>query len=269
MQTHNFMKFIKDEPSLLFAAKDENLTPGATFGPIVRDCYIVECCTGGFGSLIIGKNEFELKAGVVAIAPPGIPVKHTAAMKEPRRGVWCAIGGLKVTNILSKVGITPLSPHVQKEAVEEITSIVREMVETQSDSDPGAELRRTSLVYRLLGAVMRYSSAPDTDSIIERAIGFMETEHHRAISVSEIAAAVGFERSYFSTLFKRRTGVSPHAYLESLRIRKAGELMLDEGYSSKEAAFAVGIDPINFSRSFKRVYKKTPKEFLKENQKSK
>jgi AraC-like DNA-binding protein len=45
--------------------------------------------------------------------------------------------------------------------------------------------------------------------------------------------------------------------------------MLDEGYSSKEAAFAVGIDPINFSRSFKRVYKKTPKEFSKENQKSK
>lgn len=264
MQTHNTMKFIKEEPSLLFSGIDDNLKPGDTYGPVIRDCYIIECCTGGYGSLIIGGNEFELKEGVVAIAPPGIPVKHTAAMKNPRMGVWCAIGGLKVKSILSKAGITPSSPYVQKECVKEVTETVEEMANMQKDSDPGAELRRTALVYKLLGAIMRYSSAPDTDSIIERAIGFMETEHHRAISVSEIAQTVGFERSYFSTLFKRRTGVSPHAYLESLRIRKAGELMREEGYSSKEAAFAVGIDPINFSRTFKRIHGKTPKEFLEE-----
>ena len=63
MQTENTMKFIKDEPSLLFSGRDDDLNPGDTYGPVIRDCYIIECCTGGYGSLIIGEKEFELKEG--------------------------------------------------------------------------------------------------------------------------------------------------------------------------------------------------------------
>lgn len=264
MESYKFKRTEKSEPSLYYADVDENLEPGITYGPVVRDCYIIECCTGGYGSLVIGSKEFKLSRGICAIAPPGIPVMHTADKTEPRSGVWCAIDGIKVRSILLKAGITEDSPYTPAEAFGEITGIVRQLVDTRMDNDAGAELRRTSLIYGILGAIMRYSSTSDTDSIIDRAIGFMETEHHRPISVSEIAAAVGFERSYFSTLFKRKTGLSPHAYLENLRIRKSCELMCEDGYSSAEAAFAVGIDPVNFSRTFKRVYGKSPKEFIRE-----
>lgn len=264
MEVYKPTRVIKEEPSLYYAARDENLPLGAIYGPVVRDCYLIECCTDGYGSIIIGSKEFPLRAGVCALIPPGIPVTHTADKKEPRSGVWCAIDGIKVRTTLLKAGITELSPYAPPEAFTEITEAVERLIELQKDTDAGAELRRTALIYGILGAIMRYKVAPDTDSIIDRAIGFMETEHHKSISVAEIAAAVGFERSYFSTLFKRHTGFSPHAYLENLRIRKSAELMRDNGYSSAEAAFAVGLNPVNFSRSFKKIYGVTPKEFLKE-----
>ena len=264
MRYEHLIKEHREEPTICHCGRDENLKPGAVYGPVIRDIYIVECCTGGYGSVIINGTEYMLKKGDCYFLFPGDAVAHTAAKKEPREGVWCAFDGLEIGSVLRKAGITSTSPFAPSEAFFEITEIVRKVVDMKEENDAGADLRRTSLVYSILGCLMKYTSAVSDKNIwVKKAIGIMETNYHEDIKIEDIAFETGLDRSYFSTLFKAQTGKTPHAYLTSLRIKKACTLIEQQGFSVSQAATSVGLDARNFSRLFKKETGKTPREFLR------
>ena len=264
MRHENFIKEHREEPTICHCGRDENLKPGVVYGPVIRDIYIVECCTGGYGSVIVNGVEYPLENGDCYFLFPGDTVTHTAAKKEPREGVWCAFDGLQIGSVLKKAGITSTSPFAPKAAFSEITGIVKRVVDMKEENDAGADLRRTSLVYSILGSLMRYTSAASDKNIwVKKAIGIMETNYHENIKIEDIAFETGLDRSYFSTLFKARTGKTPHAYLTSLRIKKACTLIEQQGFSVSQAAISVGLDARNFSRLFKKETGKTPREFMK------
>lgn len=263
MLYERFVKEHREEPSVCYSGRDENLRPGVRFGPVIRDIYIVECCTGGFGSVIINGTEFQLKKGDCYFLFPGDTVTHTAAEINPREGVWCAMDGLGIGAVLHKAGITEKTPFAPKEAFEEITDAVKQIVDMRDENDAGADLRRTSLIYSVLGALMRHTSVSSDKNIwVKKAIGVMETNYHENVTVEDIAYEIGLDRSYFSTLFKEQTGKTPHAYLTALRIKKACTLMKQQGISVSEAAQSVGLDPRNFARLFKKETGMTPKEYI-------
>ncbi len=263
MLYEHFVKEHREEPSICHCGRDENLVPGVKFGPVIRDIYIVECCTGGFGSVIINSVEYPVKKGDCYFLFPGDTVLHTAAEINPREGVWCAMDGLQIGAILRKAGISSTSPFAPPEAFSDITRAVDAVTLMRDENDPGADLRRTALVYEILGSLMKYTSATSDKNIwVKKAIGIMETNYHENITVKDIAFETGLDRSYFSTLFKAQTGKTPHAYLTSLRIKKACTLMSEKNFSVSQAAEAVGLDAANFARLFKKETGKTPKQYL-------
>ena len=130
-----------------------------------------------------------------------------------------------------------------------------------------SELRRQSHLYAIFGALLRTSDTTDTNARVARAIGYMETNYPNPISVELLADEVGLERTYLSALFKEHTGISPHAYLTSVRVKMATELMRDERYSMSEIAEAVGLAPQNFARIFRRELGVTPLEYKRAQEK--
>ena len=260
----NYTKEPQGELTVCYCTRDENLKPGTVYGPVIRDIYIVECCTKGCGSIIINGTEFTIKGGDCYFLFPGDAVTHTTDRKDPREGLCCVIDGLQIGEILTKAGISSTSPFAPKEAFDEITSTVLKILEMKEENDAGAELRRTSLVYSIFGLLMKHTSTVrDKNVWVKKAIGIMETDYLKELKVEDIAYEIGLERSYFSTLFKSCTAKTPHAYLTSLRIKKACMLMERQGFSVSQAATSVGLDPRNFSRLFKKETGKTPREFLK------
>lgn len=233
------------------------------YGPVIRDVYIVECCTSGFGSVIINGTEFPIKGGDCYFLFPGDAVTHTTAFKNPREGLCCVMDGLQIGHVLGKAGISGTSPFAPSEAFGEIREAMTKIIEMKEENDAGADLRRTSLVYSILGSLMKYTSATQDKNIwIKKAIGIMETNYHMDLSVEKIASEIGLDRSYFSTLFKSQMGKSPHAYLTSLRIKKACTLIEQQHFSVSQSAISVGLDARNFSRLFKKETGKTPREHL-------
>lgn len=248
------------EEILCYCDVDENLTPGVRYGPVVRDVFLIECCTGGYGSVIINGREFGISPGTVYALLPGDVIIHTADEKEPRRGAWCAIDGERVKEAIRDAGISSGAPFIYGECAREVTAIVQNMVEMRRDSDGGAEFRRTGLVYALIGAILRSKSSPHANLWVQRAVGIMRARYSTGITTAEIARELGLDRSYFSTLFKRTTGRAPSEYLEILRVTKADELIRERGFSIGRAAEAVGLDSRNFARLFKRHAGACPSE---------
>ena len=249
-------------PVVLHCEKEYDLLPGQCYGPIERKVYIIECCVEGYGSVIINGKEFPISPGDCYILLPGDVIVHTADTAEPRKGYWCAIDGLNLGLIFREAGISSENPFAPKESFRYLCRCVRKMVSDWGNDDGGKAFRETAYIYEFLGILMKNKKLSVYDNRIERALGLMETKFHEHLSIDEIAREVGLERSYFSTLFREKTTVSPHKYLTSLRIRKACDLLEKGQCNVSEAAAATGLDPCNFARVFKRETGKTPLEYV-------
>ena len=253
----------REEPTMYFCGVDQNLIPGSHYGPVIRDAYVIECCTGGEGGVIINGKQYTVRGGDCYFLMPGDIITHLSGDRDPRRGVWCIVNGLQVDRALTEAGITSENPFVPREAFDRIRRQVEEMLKWKNDDSIGADYHRTAAIYKILGALLEGKTRSSATYLINRAIGMMEADYQQGLTVSHIAAEVGLERSYFSLLFKKHTGLPPHSYLTRLRVKKACVLMKEHGYGISEVAEQVGLEPSNFARSFKKELGMTPREYLK------
>lgn len=253
-----------DAPHLFYCEIDPDIAPGFKYGPVSRDIFIVESCIEGGGIIEINGKGFKIKAGDSFVLLPGDSVAHIADPISSRRCVWCAFDGINIASDFRRAGITSDHPIIRQELSPRVKDILMRMLELRDDNDAGADYRRTACIYELMGCLLSKCSGVNKNLWVENAVGFMESNYYKAVSVNDIADAVGLERCYFSTLFKERMGVTPHAYLCELRIRKACVLLTERGWSVAAAAEAVGLDPQNFARLFKRVMGKSPKKYIEE-----
>lgn len=254
---------LQQVPVLLHCQKDRNVAPGATYGPVIRDHYIFECCESGYGSVIINGTEFSVGPGDFYVLFPGDRVKHTADKTEPRCGYSFTANGLSLRALLERAGITSAQPFAPQHAFKEAYEQMERMYQMKKETDPGAEFRRTACFYSILGALFRQSDFFDKDVVIQKAIGLMESRYGQNLTTQDVADYVGLDRSYFSSFFKAKTGLPPHRYLTRLRIQKACALIERNDISISLIAESVGLDPQNFSRIFKREMGVTPMEFKK------
>lgn len=248
-------------PSFIHCQKDQNLAPGVSYGPVIRDHFVFECCTSGYGSVVINGKEFSIKPGDFYVLFPGDTVKHTADIQHPRAGYSCTANGIDLSPYLERAGISSAQPFAPEYAFNEAFEQMEELYRMKKDTDPGAEYRRAACFYRIVGSIFKRSNVTDKDAVIQKAIAIMETNYGTDLSTQDIAESVGLDRSYFSSFFKSRTGLPPHQYLTHLRIRKACALIKRYDISISLIAESVGLAPQNFSRLFKRELGITPKEY--------
>lgn len=252
---------VQQVPFLMHCRRDQDLAPGITYGPVIRDFYIFECCVSGYGSVIINDKEFAVQPGDFYVLFPGDRVMHTADTVNPRSGYSCSANGLALGPMLNNAGISSAQPFVPRQLFEMAKEQLELMYKLEFESDPGAEFRRTACFYHILGALFEQSQIVDKDEVIQKAISIMESRYGEELTTQELADAVGLERSYFSSFFKSKTGLPPHRYLTRLRIQKACLLIERSDISISLVAESVGLDPQNFSRIFKRELGVTPKEY--------
>ncbi len=101
-----------------------------------------------------------------------------------------------------------------------------------------------------------------SESIVAKAIGFLNENYRKDISLDDVSRVVNINPYYFSKRFKEETGVNFIDYLTNIRINKAKELLEDPRLSIKEICNLSGYsDPNYFSRIFKKIENLTPSEY--------
>lgn len=91
----------------------------------------------------------------------------------------------------------------------------------------------------------------------------MKNYSHK-ITVNDISKYIGLNRSYFGSIFKKHTSMSPQEFLIKLRLEKAEELMENPKLNISDIARSVGYeDAMLFSKIFKKHYGASPTEYRK------
>lgn len=102
------------------------------------------------------------------------------------------------------------------------------------------------------------------DQRVQRVKDLIESNLDRELTVSEMARFVDLSVSHLQHLFKNETGQSPAHYVQTLRLKRARELLESSSLSIKQIMIRIGTkDRSNFERRFKRAYKLTPVQYRK------
>jgi YesN/AraC family two-component response regulator len=87
-------------------------------------------------------------------------------------------------------------------------------------------------------------------------------EHYQDVTLEDVAELVHLNPYYLSKFFKEKTGENYSDLVMAVRMKKAAELLRDFSYRTYQISEMVGYsNPKNFTRTFKRYFGKTPREF--------
>lgn len=99
---------------------------------------------------------------------------------------------------------------------------------------------------------------------ITEAKRYIQQHYQEALRLEDVSNVVGFNATYFSTLFKKETGQNFMDYLTDLRISKAKELLCGDSLSVQDVAEVVGYRDLKyFSRLFKKSTGVSPSDYKK------
>lgn len=228
----------------LFAGR-EACEPGHSFGPFIRDCYLIHFCLSGRGILKNKDGMQKIVAGQFFVIRPGEITTYTADMKEPWEYTWIAFRSDESFFTGNRSVFD--TPH--------------ELDRRLTDILGGDKLSICGCLAVIHGAIWESEKDADEGSDGDRVRSirrYIKYNYMLPITVSSISSGFGFDRSYLYRVFKSRYGIGIKEYIISVRMEKAREF-LRAGYSVKNSAHMVGYDDeFNFSKTFKARYGVSP-----------
>lgn len=117
-------------------------------------------------------------------------------------------------------------------------------------------------VLNINAGLLRMKSACVPGCEIERAIRYVMDNYSKDLTMAEVANSLSLNYSYFSLLFKGKTGMNFIDYLKTLRIEKAKELLRDTDYKIHEISGMVGYgNTKHFTTTFRAFTGTSPREY--------
>ena len=244
----------------------EHCRPMHQFGPAVRNHFLFHYILSGTGKLETSGQTFFLKPGQGFLLCPGQISTYYADREDPWTYTWVEFDGMRARECMTLAGLSETQPVYSPKPG---SNRVQEFMAALLDNHEKSPIRQIGLGMILLDEIVQSSRTKIEsgnkrlrDFYIKEAMGFIDQNYQRDVSVEEIAAASGLNRSYFSKLFKETMGFSPQQYLIQYRMTKAAELLKGSRIPVGEVARSVGYEnQLHFSRAFKNTYGISPSQY--------
>mgnify|MGYP005836940863 CR=1 FL=1 len=255
----------------MYQCGHEDCLPGHSYGPAVRDHYLIHYIHSGKGIFQVGDKTYHLSKGHGFLICPEIITYYQADFEEPWSYSWVGFHGLKAESYLSQGGLTEYKPIFKYEKDDFISNCFNQMLAT-NELVKGREIRLLAQLYMFLSQLIEVSlddhhleiNGNRKEMYIKKAVEFIEMNYSRRISVEDISNYVGLDRSYLGSLFKEVLKISIQQYLINFRINRACELMKNVNLTIGDVSRSVGYeDPLLFSKIFRKTKGIPPRGYRK------
>lgn len=233
--------------------------PMHTFGPAIRQHYLVHYVTRGKGRLWMNDTCYVIEKDTMFLIRPGITCVYQADKDDPWEYCWICIDGYDVENMLNNSGFDKVNLLFFDKSNGEVRDAMLNFIFYFSKYKNN-EYMLLSRLYNIFGHMKIQMKKQQAKSIhVERAIDYIYENYSKNISVTDIAEYLGIDRTYLYRLFKEEYNMSPQKYLLNFRLKTAMNKLEGGNMSIADIAYNCGFnDASAFCHQFKKVYKDTP-----------
>lgn len=237
-----------------------------SWGPAVRDHYLIHCVISGSGLFSCGGKSFSLSAGDGFLVAPSEVVSYSASETDPWEYCWVGFNGSDAKRLMAQTGLLRFAPVFHYDKGSRVEDLLMNICNNYS-SGPSAEARMEAGLLLFLAELMELYGAPSSphDSgfeYVQKAIRYIDFNYSSNIDINDVAASAGISRSHLYRLFMQHISMSPNEYLMRFRISKSAELLEGNRLSVGEVAYSTGFsDQLYFSRVFKKYMGMPPSRY--------
>ena len=251
----------------------EQCDPSHSFGPAARNHYLFHYVISGTGTLFATNKKgesikYSIKSGQGFMIFPGQVCTYIADENIPWEYVWIEFDGLKVKETIEMAGLSANNPVYKAHYKDIASSMKNEMLYIVNHKDE-SPFHLIGHLFLFIDALVRSSATTQInngnslrDYYIKESLTFIEQNFQNDITIEDIAAFCGLNRSYFGKIFHENTGKSPQEFLITYRMTKATELLKLTDLSIADIGNAVGYpNQLHFSRAFKKTFGISPRQW--------
>ncbi|KXT77679.1 AraC family transcriptional regulator [Streptococcus sp. DD13] len=243
-----------------------------SFGPTIRDNYVLHFILNGKGTFMIDGQTTLLQEGDIFVLPKDKLTFYQADAKEPWAYIWVGFSGSRVESFLRQ---STLLDHYYLHSSQE-SQILEDMMAIARQARHGhgviRELFLIGELHKLLGHLIEEfpqkelsESKHIAHSYVQQAMKMIHAQYGSPLKVADIAENLSLSRSYLYKIFKEETGYSIKDYILHVKMNRSTQLLQNLSLSIAEVAYSVGYkDPLNFSSTFKHYYHISPSDYRKQ-----
>ncbi len=236
----------------------------------VLEDHMLVYCTKGSGTIYLLNDEVPIIQNQFCIIPQGFVFKILTGNSDPSVFLTCKFNGGKTLIMEKEFAVVRDLIASVNNMVANRNMLFNELFNNLTRGYHNANYKYLNLCFGHFLATFIYASRTSEDLIeeqnpgISRAINFMEQNVSKKLFLDEIAEEAGYSSSYFTTIFRRKTGYSPLSYFAHLKISKACEYLDFSKLKIKEISSRMGYsDAYYFSKDFQKKIGQSPRNYRK------
>ena len=246
----------------------QDCEPGHSFGPAVRDHFLIHFVASGCGTLYTNGWAYPVQAGQGFLILPDEETFYQASDTMPWHYAWVGFRGRLASQLAQMAGLDSFHRVFSCSDPEAAWKALEMM------RDDAQQLRLGQLA--AIGDLLRFLSlvAPAHDpnsptlpshQYCEKAIWFMEGRFDRDVSIQETADFVGLSRSHLYRVMMAEYGCAPKEMLMRIRMRRAEQLLRETSLTLDDIALRVGLRTgAQLGAAFRAAYGTSPGQYRKE-----
>ena len=244
-------------------------SPGHSYGPAVRDHYLVHYVKQGQGIFEKNGKEYSVGPGECFFIFPGEVTRYTASETNPWNYYWVGFDGDMAKALLARTTITKNNPvFVLEEESFSVESCVKELF-AYSEGQFDHPLRASGLLLQFLSylveSVPRLSEknySVERREYLTKAMYYVQENYSKEMSVQKMADYIGINRSYLYRIFVDYFHISPSSYITAFRIEECCKLLRESNFTVSEIAMNTGFSSAShMGKEFKKIKKMSPSKY--------
>jgi AraC-like DNA-binding protein len=225
-------------------------------------------CVEGEGELRIEDKTYRVKEGMAILLYQGTPHEYYAVSSSWIVD-WIVFDGHQVERFLKQTAGVQTSGVLYLSKPEQFQARIQAVMDTELAEVGFKSLHCSSILYGMFTDIMQYaspqpnSSATNLNHRLKMLFRFIDQNFCKALTLEQLADVTECTPQHLCTIFKKAMGIRLFQYINSVRIKKSKDLLLQHPHMQvKEVASLVGFEDVNyFCTVFRKHELRSPSQY--------